>query len=181
MMTPKMLSLLTGAMLLVLTASPQEPNSPPKDGKDPWAGTTEKGGMPRFSRKASTKVAWVREVAVSTMVGCEMILKEKSCAPIVKVESRNGSYYKVAGESMTLEKLLGGSTEVPPEGTKLYLVRAVYLHPLTGYFAAYFEDGKLFVEHGSLGNFRPPVKRSALVVALPVEPTSVTVRCDMAQ
>ena len=178
------ISIIAGALVLAAAGKEREAvpkTEMPKREIDSWIGTAGKAESPRFTRDPATKVSWVREVAVSTMVGCEMILKEKSFAPFELVEDRSGPYYRVKGESLMLRKLLGGDTEMPPEGTKFFLVRAVYLHPLTGSFTVYFQDGDLFVEHGSLGNFMPPMKRAALVVALPEEPRSVTVRATMAR
>jgi hypothetical protein len=204
----KMLSPCAGALLLVMSGAPQEPppagasgkggdpprikkeGSPargeypgalPREWVDSWSGTTPDGKGHRFSRNRSTRVDWAREVAVSTMAACEGILKEKSLAPFELTQDRTGPYYRIAGGSLVLRKLLGGGTEMPPEGTRLFLVRAVYFHPLTGGFSAYYEDGNLLVEHGCLGGSWTPMKRSALVIALPAEPVSVTVRCSMAR
>jgi len=152
----------------------------PKEYIDPWAGTTAQGQAPRFSRSPSTKVEWVREVAVSMMAACEQVLKEKSCVPLDLVEERSGPCYMIPRVG-SMEKVLGGGKEKPPEGMKPYLVRAVYFQPLTGGFWIHLEDGNLLVSHSCLGNFWTPMKRTALVVALPSEPKTVTVRCSMAE
>lgn len=170
--------LCAGAALLAAAGTGE---APPEEWVDSWSGSTAAGEKPLFSRNVASKVEWVREVSVSMMVGCEMALRERSIAPFEIAEDRDGPYHRIAGTSLMLRKLLGGGTDRPPDGAKLFLVRAVFLHPLTGAFGVYFEDGNLLVEHGCLGNFRTPMKRSALIVALPAEPSSVTVRCRMAR
>jgi hypothetical protein len=62
-----------------------------------------------------------------------------------------------------------------------FLVRAVYVNPLTGGYRIKLLEGDLHVHHGSLGSSNRPKRRVALVVFLPERPANVYVTCSTAK
>ena len=131
---------------------------------DPWYRPLAAGSI---SEDDETEVKWVREVVVSGLSIAERLL-EKS--PIVEVEPNE--IYRL---------LRHAAPDGPPAGKKLFLVRAVFFSPDTGGFVVYYEKGKLLVDHGCLGHSPEPMKRSAIIVALPERPAEVFVRCNIGE
>jgi hypothetical protein len=149
--------------------------------KEPWYRPPGSPG-PAFSQEEKTRIPWIREISASAFRESEPGLCEKAAIPFKKYEFQTDhppDRYVLDGQGLTFQKLLGGSMESPPEGAKLFLVRAVYYNPGTGGFSAYMENGKLLVQHHCLGKKSVPMKRTALVMALPEAPKEVYVGCGM--
>jgi hypothetical protein len=73
-----------------------------------------------------------------------------------------------------------GTPIAPIAGTKLYLVRGVYLNRGTGGFDITLQpNNDINVFHGCLGNHPVPMKRQSLVLQLDKTPHQVFVDCGM--
>lgn len=60
-----------------------------------------------------------------------------------------------------------------------YLVRAVYFHRKAPGFSVHYDGARIWVHHDSVGTYRPPMKRRALVVLLNSRPQEVFVTCSI--
>jgi hypothetical protein len=121
-----------------------------------------------FSLDESTEVDSLWEVSVSSLGYAESLLERESVVRVDDDEELVSLNFGVKGISV-------------PAGRTIYLARAVYLWPETGGFSAYFEDGSLLVRHDCLGRHPAPMKRTALLLALPEAPRRTFIVCRMAE
>lgn len=97
------------------------------------------------------------EVRITRLMTAVDRLKEKSVIPL----------------SPEMAQYFAGAGFKPGKGRKAYLVRGLFAN-YTGEFSLFWKDGKLLVEHDSLGKRFIP-RFCPLVVELPEEPADVFV------
>ncbi|GEM_PF-2524958 len=150
------------AWLKTALQSPRKSSSRAKGKKDLKADAWHQAPESAFDWPAAREIpCW--EVAASRRDYAEKLLEKQSC--ILLEDSR----------------FVGVREVRPPAGTRLFLVRALYLHGETGDFDVHLLAGKLVVRHACLGRIDMPMRRSALIVLLPEAPKRVDVTCSMAE
>ena len=116
-----------------------------------------------FGRGRCLPASDVAEVLPDRMAAAATLLRDVACVEIPEKQAR-----ELTGKAMESRA-----------GSRLYLVRGVYLNRGANGFDVTPMKKELLVEHGCLGRSAVPMKRQALVVRLQRKPDVVYVSCWM--
>lgn len=123
--------------------------------------------LPRNSMDEAAQIdrSLMHEVPASIFPEAEKMLKDVSVVELTDTEAAH----------------FAGASFIPQQGTKPYLIRAIYLNLGTGGYELFVGKDGVLVKQGCLGRHALPMKRSTLVVQLKSKPKNVYHALHMAE